>query len=121
MEESMTFDRLRRTNAERCEQFHPLDSWLPSQWSNAMAGECGETCNLTKKMDRVWPSNQFKVAMNKTEDQRMEDLIAHCGREIGDVILYADLLCSRLGLKLEDCVRESFNQKSDELSIDVHL
>jgi len=84
-----------------------------------MAGETGETCNLTKKMDRIWPSNQFKVSMNKTEDQRMEELVAKAALEIGDVILYADLLASRLGLKLEDCVRQSFNNKSDELGIDI--
>jgi hypothetical protein len=117
----MTFDFLRAKNLERCERFQPLDAWLPSQWSNAMAGECGETCNLTKKMDRMWPANQFKVNMNKTEDQRMEDLVAKAGLEIGDVIIYADLLASRLGLKLEDCVRQSFNDKSDVLKIDVRL
>jgi hypothetical protein len=86
-----------------------------------MAGETGETCNLTKKMDRIWPANQFKVAMNKTEDQRMEELVAKAGLEIGDVILYADLLASRLGLRLEDCVRQSFNNKSVQLEMPERL
>ncbi len=117
----LTFQQLRDTNSSRCERFHPLDEWRPSQWSNAMAGESGEVCNLTKKMDRIWPSNQFKVAMNKTEDARMEDLTAKVELEIGDVLLYADLLAARLGLTLEECVRKAFNGKSAELGMPERL
>lgn len=117
----LTFQQLRDTNLSRCERFHPLDEWRPSQWSNAMAGESGEVCNLTKKMDRVWPSNQFKVAMNKTEDQNMLDLTLKVALEIGDVLLYADLLAARLGLSLEQCVREAFNNKSIQLDMPERL
>ena len=118
----MRFEELQLKNKLRCEQFQPLDSWLPSQWSNAMAGECGETCNLTKKMDRIWPANQFKLNMNiKDEDKRMEDLISHTELEIGDVIIYADLLATRLGLKLSECVKKAFNNKSKELGITIKL
>lgn len=135
----MTFERLRYKNRERCEQFHPLESWTPSQWANAMGGEVGEVSaevlaivaalaaksgavgNLGKKMDRIWPANQFKVAMNRPEESRMADLTEKAGRELGDVIIYADLLATRLGLRLEDCVRESFNVKSSDLGITAIL
>ena len=112
----LSFDEFRETNRARCEEMaQPLDGWLPSQWSNAMAGEVGEACNITKKMDRIWPANQFKQSWNKPEDQRMEELRERLKREIGDVVIYADLLASREGLTLEECVRTAFNEKSVEI------
>lgn len=114
---NLDFETLRITNKNRCEnELHPLNSWLPSQWSNAMAGEVGETCNLTKKMDRLLDP-KMKRNMNKTSDMKMIKLIERAGGEIGDIVIYADLLASRLGLKLADCVRISFNNKSDELEL----
>lgn len=118
----MTFELFRQTNRNRCEEMaQPLDAWLPSQWSNAMAGECGEACNITKKMDRIWPANQFKQSWNKPEDSRMAELRERLKREIGDVVIYADLLASREGMTLEECVRTAFNEKSEEIGSDRRL
>lgn len=118
----MTFDDLRVANVRRCETaFHSLHAWLPSQWSNAMAGECGEACNLTKKMDRMWPAGEFIRNWNKPEDQRIEDLEARLAGEIADVIIYADLLAARIGRSLGDIVRDKFNEKSDEIGSPVKL
>lgn len=112
----MTFKLFMERNRARCESAaQALDVWLPSQWSNAMAGEAGECCNITKKMDRIWPANQFKQAWNKPEDSRMEELNEKLKRELGDVVIYADLLASRQGLTLEECVRTAFNEKSAEI------
>jgi NTP pyrophosphatase (non-canonical NTP hydrolase) len=122
MSDSLTFATLKATNTERCERaFHQVDQWLPWEWSNAMAGECGEACNITKKMARVWPANQFKQNWNKPEDQRLADLEERLAREIGDVVIYADLLATRIGRRLEDCIRDSFNSKSDEIGSPVKL
>jgi hypothetical protein len=110
------FTELRDTNRARCEAtFHNISEWAPWEWSNAMAGECGEACNITKKMARVWPANQFKQNWNKPEDQRMADLEERLALELGDVVIYADLLASRIGRSLGDCVRESFNRKSADI------
>ena len=50
----LTFERLRRKNVKRNRQSFKgnLEDWSLAEWSNAMAGECGEACNLTKKMLR---------------------------------------------------------------------
>lgn len=65
----MEFDEFRTTNTSRCQEMaQPIEAWKPWEWSNAMAGEVGEVCNLTKKMSRIWPANQFKQSWNKPED-----------------------------------------------------
>jgi NTP pyrophosphatase (non-canonical NTP hydrolase) len=136
----MTFGELRAANVRRCETaFHSVSAWKPWEWSNALAGEIGETCaegfalltalaavggkacNVTKKMNRIWPANQFKENWNKPEDQRMADLEDRLADEIADVVIYADLLAARIGRSLDDCVRQKFNSKSDEIGSAVKL
>lgn len=108
----LDFDTFRKTNRDRCETHaQKLNDWMPQEWTNAMAGECGEACNITKKMSRL----KFKKTWNKPEDLRMEVLREKLKREIGDVVIYADLLASSEGLTLEDCVRTAFNEKSEEI------
>ncbi len=119
---NLSFDELKAVNRLRCETaFHSVDAWAPWEWSNAMAGECGEACNITKKMNRIWPANQFKQNWNKPEDQRMAELEAHLADELADVVIYADLLATRIGRSLGECVREKFNAKSDEIGSPIKL
>ena len=50
----LSFDRLRDRNTARCESaYHPISAWSPTDWACAMAGECGEACNLVKKLKRL--------------------------------------------------------------------
>ena len=94
----MTFEELRAKNKLRCEQsFHgPIDDWNPRDCAVAMAGEAGEACNLCKKLRRG--------ELVSTEDIAFE---------VADTVIYADLLCQRLGVKLEDAVRIKFDLVSD--------
>lgn len=117
----MTFDELTEKNRLRCEQDfqHPLDAWKSSEWTNAMAGEIGETCNLAKKLDRLTLGSARMN--NKPGDQDPEDLIRRMLSEAADAVIYADLLCSKHGRKLGDVVRETFNAKSDELGCAIKL
>jgi hypothetical protein len=43
------------------------------------------------------------------------------GIELGDTVIYADLLAKRLGLTLEDVVLMAFNNKSNEIGSDIKL
>lgn len=136
----LSFESLREANVRRCETaFHRIDQWKPWEWSNAMAGEVGEmcaeglslmtaltaragaACNLTKKMNRIWPANQFIQNWNKPEDQRIEELAEKVADELADVIIYADLFASAIGRDLGEIVRKKFNQKSDEIGSTVRL
>lgn len=46
----LTFSKLRATNVKRCEAvFFGLQSWSPTDWGCALAGEVGELCNKLKE------------------------------------------------------------------------
>jgi len=110
---------LRRANVKRCEQsFGSCHDWSPADWSNAMAGETGElleallpllaransTCNLTKKVQRG-------------DEVPLDEI----GKEIADVVIYADLLAHRLGIDLSEAVRQKFDEVSARMGSDVLL
>lgn len=88
---------LRDVNAARCvEAFgHGVDGWSETDWACAVAGEVGELCNLIKKRrrgDDIQPSA--------------------IGDEVADVVIYLDLLCTKLGLDLTTVVASKFNEVS---------
>ena len=92
----LDLERFRLKNKARTEDvFHPIDEWSPTDWATAMAGECGEACNLIKKLPRG-------------DDIKTEDI----ADEIADMVTYADLLCERLGISLSDAIVRKFNKVS---------
>lgn len=99
---------IRATNLQRSLHWHPNgpQSWRLSQWSNAAAGEMGELCNVIKKMERVMEG------LNWSNSIPIEQLTHMAKLEIGDVILYLDLLAASLTLNLSDCIRDTFNRVS---------
>lgn len=103
----LTFAELRRVNAARCEEsFRPLNSWNLLEWSGAMCGEAGETANVAKK-----------IVYDKHRKASTEDL----KHEIGGTLAYLDLLATRAGLRLEDCVVEAFNDVSVRVESPLRL
>jgi len=101
----MTFSELRQKNVERCEtSFHPLADWSLCDWATALAGECGEACNLIKKRRRG--------------ETIPADAIAD---EIADVVIYADLLAARLGVNLEAAVQRKFNEVSQRVGSSIRI
>lgn len=101
----LRFDVLREKNALRCEEvFHPIASWSPTDWACAAAGEIGEACNLVKKLRRG-----ETVPANWIAD------------ELADAVIYADLLCTRLGMSLEEAIVRKFNAVSDRRGSAVKL
>lgn len=111
----LTFERLRKINVRRCEEKfnHPLNSWSSAEWGNATAGECGEACNVAKKIIRIRDGMQ---AHNK--GKTAEELKAMLLDEIADMIIYADLWAASEGGSLEDAIIKKFNEKSEEMGLD---
>ncbi|MGB1560766.1 MAG: DUF1566 domain-containing protein [Sinimarinibacterium flocculans] len=107
---SMTFDQVSTTNLARAILWHPrgLNEWSEADWSNAMAGEAGEVCNAVKKLRRIQCGLQQAKGPRTLDEARGE-----ISKEIGDTYLYLDLLAARLGLRIEDCIRETFNRVSE--------
>jgi NTP pyrophosphatase (non-canonical NTP hydrolase) len=107
---SLTFAKLRKVNVARCEKhFHKLDDWSESDWACALAGEVGEFCNFIKKRRRAQDDLFIKYSGKKAPKGKFKE---DCKKEIGDIIAYLDLNAAKLGLTLEECIRDKFNEVS---------
>lgn len=114
---NLNFETLRKVNVERCEKGfkHTLASWSVAEWGNAAAGECGEACNVAKKILRF----RDGVAGNnkKTIDEYKVDLAS----EIAGTLIYLDLWAASQGINLAQAVIEEFNKKSIEIGSEIKL
>jgi NTP pyrophosphatase (non-canonical NTP hydrolase) len=106
----LSFEKLREQNVRRCEDvFHPVDSWSPTDWATAMAGECGEACNNIKKLRRLDGADKsIDTPFNRNT------LISKTADELADLVIYADLLATRLGIDLGQAVVDKFNEVSEK-------
>lgn len=105
----LTFKTVADANRQRCERWHPgfpNDGWTGADWSNAMAGEAGETCNVVKKLRRI----DFSIEQAAADGRPV--LLEKLATEIGDTFLYLDLLAQHYGLDLATCVVDTFNRVS---------
>lgn len=108
---SRTFEEVRAINVARCIRWHGpagVHDWSVVDWSNAMAGEAGEVCNAVKKYRRV--ENNMVQKEGPQDLDAARDKIA---MEIGDTFLYLQLLAEHLGLRIEDCIVNTFNRVSE--------
>jgi NTP pyrophosphatase (non-canonical NTP hydrolase) len=106
--ESLTFRGLHAANVSRKVRWHgEPDKWSGADWSNAMAGECGEACNVVKKLRRH--ETHTGTAYNTPE---VDVLLAALAEEIADVVTYADLLAEKYGIDLERAIIAKFNRVS---------
>lgn len=110
----LTFDALRKANNERQEHWGGSDNWTLADWSNALAGEVGEACNIVKKIRRP----QLGTKGNEANAPAYYDALE---TEIGDVLIYLDLLAKAAGRDLATCAMRAFNEKSEKLGMPVRL
>lgn len=123
MNEFLDFGDLRVQNVSRKLRWHgetdefrafPMPTaahrgtWSGADWSNAMAGECGEACNIVKKLRRH--ETHIGTQYNTPE---VEALLPALAEELADVVTYADLLADKYGIDLGRAVREKFNRVSE--------
>jgi len=109
--QALSFRTVSKVNLERALLWHQggLEEWTISDWAVAMAGEAGEVCDAIKKLRRV----ECAVASNNTKQPvNREAAVKAAAQELGDTFLYLDLLAQRLGLSIEDCIRDTFNRIS---------
>lgn len=113
----MSLDSIRHISAiqrQRCARWHSLESWSPSDWGVALAGEVGELCNVIKKLNRV----RDGIVGNKPNEPDLGNQLAS---EIADVYLYLDLLAQRMGVDLYEAVRIKFNETSIRMGFPEQL
>lgn len=111
---ALTFDAFRAANVARCLKWHPqgIESWSPSDWLTAVAGELGELASLLKMRNRErdgLPGNKFSPS-----DKQVAD-------EVADVMTYLDLLAYVLGVDLGRAAAEKFNEVSQRVGFPDRL
>lgn len=122
-----TFEVVGRVNKERALEWHRtgLGEWSPAEWGNALAGECGELCNVLKKILRHDKGIQQRGVISDlgelADDEMRAMLVAMAAEEIGDVYTYLDLLCQVLDLDMYDCIRDKFNAISERENLPQRL
>lgn len=113
----LSFGALRAANVNRCEGvFHPIESWSPTDWATAFAGEAGEACNFVKKLRRLDGADE-----DLDTEQYRQELHREIGKELVDTVIYADLLAVRLGINLGEAVRQKFNEVSERIGSKVRI
>ncbi len=106
----LTFNRLREANAARAKLWNQGQSAGLAFAAMELAGECGEACNLAKKLERLrmgWPGGR--------------DTRAELADELADVIICADLMALELGIDLELAILAKFNRDSARHDFPVKL
>ncbi len=108
----MKTERFSERNLRRCEApngfNHQLHSWTLSDWFTATMGELGEAANIAKKLNRF----RDGIRGNKETEDTLRSKLK---RELGDTVIYLDLLAQAAGLDLEECRDEAFDSKSAEI------
>jgi NTP pyrophosphatase (non-canonical NTP hydrolase) len=112
----LTFDAVSHLNSKRSKLWHGGKEWSLSDWAVALAGECGELCNVVKKLNRIrdnMPGNKAGV----TKESLEKELIA----EVADVYLYLDLFCEAAGIDLPSAIKMKFNEVSQRVGFKEQL
>lgn len=108
----MTFEELQLANLDRDEE--AFDGMMAEKdlcfFGTAIAGEVGEACNIIKKIER-----------GDFTDSELTQAFVDLGKELADVVTYADIIASKIGRNLGTCVRDKFNEVSDRVGSDVRF
>lgn len=108
----ISWHELRQANIDRdADVFHEIDTWTPSQWAVAMAGEIGEALNWLKKLNRKRKIDEGEAAL----------YIKEVSHELADAIVYMDLFAQSLHIDLPTAIREKFNIVSEREGSSVRL
>lgn len=104
---ALTFEALSIANYARCPAFgHTVEDWSIERWMVAITGEVGELANMIKKILRNDPKLPSQLDL---------------GYEAADIVIYLDLACQKLGIRLGDMVEEKFNAISLKRGSDIRI
>jgi len=106
----MTFTELSSTNLQRTQRWHHggLAEWSVNDWLVALGGEAGEALNEGKKLRRI----ECAISQHGDAPEDIRQAHERIMDEIADVVIYADLIATRLGYRLEDAIVRKFNATS---------
>lgn len=97
-----------RINEKRCNVWHTGPAWDEMDWAGCIAGEAGEAQGYGKKLRRL-----LQGMIQKQVIEEAEQLLENYGKELADVVIYADLAATKAGFNLWDLVKKKFNETSE--------
>ncbi len=106
----MNFTSLSEANAHRQKQWDPDDRITLAYRGNELAGEVGEACNVMKKLER----ERLGIPGSRATKLDLE-------MELADVVICAYLAAMHAGIDLDEAVRTTFNNKSEEMGFNTRL
>lgn len=106
----LTFTDLAAANELRQQEWDPRKQLTLLYFSNALAGEVGEACNVVKKLER-----------DRLGLRGSHATIAELAEELADVVIYAALLAARANIDLGQAVIDKFNATSDAVGMTARL
>lgn len=113
----MDIEYISKINAIRCDKWHSDGAkWIGPDWSNALAGEVGEACNVIKKIRRLDTG-----AIGRASETDRRELVEKLALELADVYLHLDLLARYFSIDLPDAIVEKFNKTSEEYGFPERL
>lgn len=99
-----TLELLAILNPVRCKAFgYSVNDKSALSWACKVAGEAGELCQA--------------VAYNA--DGRPGNDILQIAKEAADLVIYVDLLCTRLGIDLCEAIQNNFDAVSDKVGSNI--
>jgi len=104
------FTSLRAANTARSKECDPDGKIIPLFFATELAGECGEACNVVKKLER----EKMGIRGSRSDVLKLAE-------EIADIVIVADLLAAIYGINLEKAITTKFNKTSLEQKLSVFL
>jgi NTP pyrophosphatase (non-canonical NTP hydrolase) len=108
---NLTFKTLARVSAAREKERDPDNKCSGLLYRAVeLAGECGELCNVVKKLERA---RLGVVGSTATQEQLKA--------ELADVAIALDLVATAAGVDLAEAVRAKFNLTSQQLGLKTKI
>lgn len=104
------FEELRRANIARQQEWDPDGKLTLEFRGNELAGECGEACNVIKKLAR----ERLGIRGSRAS-------YSHLAEELADVLMCADLIATQCGIDLDAAVRGKFNATSEKYGLATRM
>jgi NTP pyrophosphatase (non-canonical NTP hydrolase) len=106
----MDLHKLRIANLNRSAEWNQGKELSLAFRGNEMAGECGEACNVIKKLERA--------ALGMRGSRATVDDLAS---ELADVLICVDLIAMECGIDLRLALERTFNSTSDKHRLETYL
>ena len=108
---TLSFAALREANDARQKEWDDADEKLTLAFKgNELAGECGEVCNVIKKLERATLGLRGSRAS-----------VIDLADELADVVICADLIARKVGILLDRAIIRKFNITSIANELDTRL